>query len=91
MDALRVEFEKQTPNIGQRKTLENYRFFLQLIDINQKQGNKLEEFMNYVKTIHFDNLTPQQVSDISSYKKQVQDFQDQLTQVSSQWNNANLN
>lgn len=89
--ALESEFEKQLPSIKQKKTLENYRFYLELVDINQKQGDKVAEFMNYAKSVNFNGLTTQQVSEISSYKKQILDFQDQLTQVQSQWNNANLN
>jgi hypothetical protein len=91
VNALQIEFEKEDPSIPQRKTLEGYRFFLELNDLNKQQGDKLEEFMNYASGVDFNKLTPQQVSDISGYKKQVQDFQDQLTQVQSQWSNANLN
>jgi hypothetical protein len=90
IDQLKGEYEKQIPNVFQKKTLAGYEYLIQTMNLNKAQGDKLMEFMQYAEKLDFSRLSEAELAKLSDFSDQVQEFNRKLTEVQFEWRRANL-
>ncbi|OGF66931.1 hypothetical protein A3I27_00465 [Candidatus Giovannonibacteria bacterium RIFCSPLOWO2_02_FULL_43_11b] len=88
---LKSEYEKQISTVAQKETFERIKYLLEMMNIHQAQALKVKELMDYSEKVNFRNLSDKQKSDISNFKKEVDGYLTQLTDVQFKLDNSNLN
>ncbi len=84
-------YNQKLPSIKQRESIERYAYLLRTLDIHVAQGDKVVEFMNYAKTVHYNALTEKQKEDLIAYKQAINDFSENFTQLQYEQDEAHLN
>lgn len=83
----RIKFRKQLPTIPQQKQLyhlDNYETF---VNLNREQGKKMTEFMDYAAMLDFDNLSQKQVTDLSTFRNEVDGFSGKIAEAAVKMSN----
>jgi hypothetical protein len=80
-------YKKDLSSLGQVKNLILINDTKETLSIQDQQANKVTELMNYSKTVNLQNLTASQKAHIDSLKKEVDDFNNTLTEANFAYQN----
>ena len=76
-----AEFEKELPNVVQKKELYHLQNYQKFLELNDGQAQKINEFMDYAATLDFNNISQKQALDLSAYKSEVDAYNGQIQAV----------
>lgn len=84
------EHEKQIPSVPQQLELERLRHVFNIFALDREQAEKVEDLMNYLKTLELGQITLEQQIEIDARKKEIDKYSDRITEAQFKLNNANL-
>ncbi len=87
INALQEEYKKQIASQQQKDTLKRLQNILTIFDLTKKQLEKLDEFMLYAEQLNFRNLSEKQKLDIDNFKREIENLNSQIREVSLKLNN----